>query len=215
MAGEADLVLVHQRPQLFRSGIVEEQRGAVRLQDHGHRLHDHAQQRVEVQLGGHRRRHLQQPGELAGTLGHHAFQHAVAVLDEVAGVLVLEVGPDPRLDDGRGDRLRDVVDGADGEALGLVSHLAHRGHEDHGDAARGGVGLEPATDLVAVHPRHHHVQKHEVRLRLSRCPLESLLAVRGHEGPVVRLQQAHQQVDVHPLVVDDQDRGLCVAHGLP
>ena len=72
-------------------------------------------------------------------------------------------------------------------------------------SAVGGVGLEPAAGLVAVHPRHEHVEQDERRPRAQRHP-QGVLAARRHQqlvaAPVERLAE---DVEVRGVVVDQQD----------
>ena len=69
-----------------------------------------------------------------------------------------ELCPHPGEDDGGGERLVDVVDGADVEALLFVNLLGLGGEEDDGDVARGGNVLQPPANLITIHTGHHHVE---------------------------------------------------------
>ena len=72
-------------------------------------------------------------------------------------------------------------------------------------SAVGGVGLEPAAGLVAIHPRHEDVEEDERRPRAQRHA-ESVLAGRRHQelvaSPVERLAQ---DVEAGGVVVHQQD----------
>jgi len=61
----------------------------------------------------------------------------------------------------------DVIYGADFKAAGFVFGAGLAGQKDDRDLRGRGIGLEAGTHLVAVHDRHHDVQKYQVRLFLS------------------------------------------------
>src|SRR5690606_19145723 len=63
----------------------------------------------------------------------------------------------------RVERFRDVVARARSIATQTVLETGACAHEDDRDDARLRAALERATDLVAVEPRHHHVEEDEVR----------------------------------------------------
>src|SRR5207253_4917776 len=133
-------------------------------------------------------------------------------LQQVAGVLEIEVGPDTGADDGPADRLGDVVDAADAEAGRLIVHLFERRHEDHGDAARPGVGFEPAADVEAVDVGEHHVEQDEVDVARGGRG-ERRRAVGGRDDITLPAKGSRQNADIHRLVVDDEN--ACDGTGLP
>ena len=133
---------------------------------------------------------------LARAPGDLDFQEVVLVAQEVGRRLERELGRHPRQDDGRADRLGDVVHRAQFQALLLVLDLGHGGQEDDRDVTRLRVGLELLADLVAVHAGHHDVEQDQVGRGVGPDDLQRLLAVVGDLDPVVVLEQvAHQRRD--------------------
>ncbi len=119
---------------------------------------------------------------------------------------VLHDGDERLCVEGLGDRvdraglLHELV--ADAVALGAHENDRHRREL--------GVRAERATELVAVHPRHHEVEKNEVRLHL--VPLERaerVLAVRSERRFVtVALENGgHDPPDGGAVVHDEDARG--------
>ena len=108
-------------------------------------------------------------GELLEPLVGH-LQLAVLLVQLVLQALDAEHGAHPRLQLGEVDRLADVVVGAAVQPLHHVLGLAERRDQDDGDEGERVVVLDAPGDLVAVHPRHHHVEQDQVR-RLVRDPL--------------------------------------------
>jgi len=117
----------------------------------------------------------------------------------------------PRAELSHGERLGDVVVGAELEADDLVDLLRLGGeHDDRDRAAR----PQPATDLEAVHPGHHHVEHDEVEPLLAEAG-ERLTAVRGtHDLVAVLLQRVAQQRLDGLLVVGQQDAQGAIGHGV-
>ena len=101
--------------------------------------------------------------------------------------------------------LGDVIDGAGVEGAQQQFAILHRGEEDHRHRCQRGVAAELLQQLEAVHPRHHHVQQHEVR-RLAFRELQRLRAAGGRQYLVaVPLQQGADDAQVRRLIVDDED----------
>jgi len=110
------------------------------------------------------------------------------------------------------DRLGKEVVGARLEAAHPVLRLIERRYHDHRDVQGGRIGLDPAADLDAIHPRHHHVEQHDVRFdaldafeRVQSVHRGRHLEIFGHE---LRLEQAN----IGQNVVDNQHFG---SHALP
>jgi len=102
------------------------------------------------------------------------------------------------------DRLRDVVDPADFEALAHVFRAVARGDEDDRDVRRLGLGLEPAAGLPSVDAGHHHVEQDQIWLLGLRERDRTLARARDLGLAADRLETPRQQLDVGDLVVDDQ-----------
>ena len=136
--------------------------------------------------------------QLAGALADHAFEFARLVVEG-------EMGTHPRLDDGRTDRLGDVVDRAEGEAAFLVLDAAHGGDEDHRNAPAVRVGLEPAADFQAGQAGHHDVEQDQVGRFIGIDDLQRLLARGGDPDAIVVAQHFTEDGDVFRGVIDDQD----------
>jgi len=103
------------------------------------------------------------------------------------------------------DRLRDIVDRADAQALQLALLVGPRRDEDDGDRAGLLVGLHPLAHLDPVHVGHHDVQQHQVRLVPldQRKPVPPI--VRGDHLQALALKLSLEKLHVYRLVVDDQD----------
>jgi hypothetical protein len=113
---------------------------------------------------------------------------------------------------------RDVVDGLGEEVVGSclqslhpVRGLIESGDHDHRDVLRARLRFEPAADLEAVHPRHHHVEQHHVGT-LARADMQRLgtAARRAHLkifSREPRFEQLHIGIDI------DDDENAC-GHGL-
>jgi len=84
----------------------------------------------------------------------------------------------------------------------LVFGIGHRGQKDHRDVSGAGGGLELAAHLVAVHIRHHDVQKDQVRTGLA-DNLQRALPVLGDQQLVAKPSQGFtQHLQVGGVVVD-------------
>ena len=123
-----------------------------------------------------------------------------------------QVGAHAGLDDGRADRLGDVVHRADLEAPRLVGHIGQRGDEDHRDGAGGLLGLESLADFEAGHAGHHHIQQDQVRT-LAVGQFQRLLAILGEQQAVVVLQDVAQHLEVGSFVVHQQQAGPMILGG--
>jgi hypothetical protein len=115
--------------------------------------------------------------------------------------------------DGRPQRLGDVVGGPQREAVLLVLVVDPGGDEDHRDVAGRLVGLQALDDFVAVHLRHHHVEQDQVGAGLGGGDLQRDGAGFGGEHPEVPLQHAADALQVDPRVVHHQDGGQRFAGG--
>jgi hypothetical protein len=83
--------------------------------------------------------------------------------------------------------------------------IVERRNHDHRDVLGADVTLDPAGDLVAVHPRHHDVEQDQVG-RLLGHDGEGFLAIRnGQEMKAFRREHDFQQLSVLAFVVHDQN----------
>src|ERR1700761_1512366 len=76
--------------------------------------------------------------------------------------------PDMRLDGAQelvlGERLGQIVLGADDTAARAIEQTILRRQHDYGDGAKNLVVLDERARLIAVQSRHHDVDEHDVRL---------------------------------------------------
>ena len=124
----------------------------------------------------------------------------------VVQALLRERRADARAEDGRVERLRQVIVGAEEQAA--YDRLLLRRRRDHhdGNVLERHVLLHDLEDLVARELGHHDVEQHEVE-RLLRQAVERLASVLGDEhGVAIAAQAPRQQIAVHLVVVDDEDR---------
>ena len=101
------------------------------------------------------------------------------------------------------DRFGDEVHRAGGQRAGFNVGVVMGRDEHHWNVAGGGVDLEPATDLEAVHAGHAHIQQHQIRLAAG-AQRQGLFAVGGHQHLVVGREGLVDRLDVQRLVVDHQ-----------
>ena len=103
------------------------------------------------------------------------------------------------------ERLGQEVVGPGVQPLQPVAGLVERRHHDDGNMGRRRLALEAATDIEAVHARHHHVQQDDVGLaaladRQGVGPVE-----RGHDVEILGRKLRFQQLHIGDDVVDDED----------
>jgi hypothetical protein len=171
-------------------------------------LRGHAIMRLE--LGDRRGRQdgVQQAigaGPLALDLLHLALDPREIRHLLIAPALLLETGADPRLEEHRVERLRQVVVGAELNAAHHAVYVVERRDHDHRDVAQPGIVLEAPQDLKAAHLRHHDVEEDQID-GLAAQAIKGVAAVdRGHALVVEELQLLREDVAVERLVVDDQD----------
>ena len=139
---------------------------------------------------------------------HLRFQILVLVAQKILHLFHRQLRLDARQHDGRGNRLGDVIDGAQRQAQLLVRHFAHGRDKNHGNAGRGGTGLQRAADVVAAHARHHDVEQDQVGLVAAGGDLQGALAIDGDLGAVLVFQHGAQQVDIVRRIVDHQNGWL-------
>ena len=137
----------------------------------------------------------------------HAFllpvDHSVGGLQLVHIMLQGELRLDPGLQQGRVDRLQDIVRGPQVEALRLVGSLTLGGEKNDRYVPCLWISLQLATDLVAIDLRHHDIQQDQVRC-LGLRNLEGDMAIDGHLDLVVIPQDALHHIQVFRRVVHRQ-----------
>ncbi|MOA34606.1 hypothetical protein D3C78_1559900 [compost metagenome] len=120
-------------------------------------------------------------GHPASDLG---LQGRILIVQTIPGLLGLQLGAYPRLDDDGLDGLGDVVGGPEGQALLFALRIGEGGEQYHWDAVGVGVGAKLLEYLVAVHAGHHHIQQNEIGFRLATGDAQALLPALGGEYPV-------------------------------
>ena len=132
-------------------------------------------------------------GFLAGVLGGASprglgFELGILALKLAGQPADLEVCLDAADDFVGLKRFQDVIDRADPKAIHHAGRFLFRGDEQHGDFARGVLGLQLAADGKSVAARHDHIEQDQVRERL-RGDLEPGFAPgRGQDFVAARLQ---------------------------
>jgi hypothetical protein len=147
--------------------------------------------------------------EVFGELDREALQHPglfvegrVALLDLLQGIAQQQVGVHTRAHDGGVERLVDVIDRAELEPLSLILGFGPGGQKDHRNGRGLRIGLEPPTDLVAIHVGHRHVEQDQVRLVGRAGMFERLGATGRHPGAILILQDGECGGDVGRRVVE-------------
>ncbi len=119
--------------------------------------------------------------------------------------LLLDTGAEPGPQEGRVEGLRKVVLGPQLDAAHGAFHFVERGDHDDGHVAQRRVGLHLPEHLVAVHVRHHDVQKDRVERPLAQDRERLLSGGRDFDLGALRADSARQHVPVRLVVVDDED----------
>ena len=123
----------------------------------------------------------------------------------VVPAFLLEAGSDARFQQNRIEWLRQIVLGAELDAPDGAAQLIERRDHDHRDVPQLRVHLHALQHLIAIEPRHHDVEEHEVD-RLGSEPLERRQAIgRADRRVAEEVELLLEQVDVQRLVVHDQD----------
>ena len=153
--------------------------------------------------------------EFAGAAPDFLFEVTVAVAQEIAGGLQVEVVADAGQDEGRTDRLGDVVDGAGVEAELFVQLFVADGQENNRDAGGDRVVHELPADFVAVHVGHGDVEQDEVGQGRGGGEPQCAFAAGGDAGAEVGLVQAGDDgLDGIGCVIDDEDERAVAVDGL-
>src|SRR3954451_1260937 len=179
--------------------------------EHAARARGERAQDLELHERGRHGRAMQGHRALGGVDAQVAhLERAVAVVAGPRHPGAPQRGLDPRAELAHGERLGDVVVGAQLEPDHLVDLLRLRGQHDDRHAR---ASAQPPAHLEPVDVGEHEVEHHEVERLLGEAR-ERLLPVRRRDHLlVVALQGGGQQrLDRH-LVVDEQDARSAVGHG--
>ena len=136
--------------------------------------------------------------QLMGALAHHALQLARLI---VKG----KMRPHARPDDGRADRLGDVIDRPDFQTALFILNTGHRCDENDRNPAPIRVGFEAAADFQTTETRHHDVEQDQIGRIVRIDNLQRLLARGGNPDVVVGGEDFGQQINVVRDVVDNQN----------
>ena len=130
------------------------------------------------------------------------------------GQAQLEVHPDPGQDLGLFKGLGNEVHPADLQAANLAGSIRQGRDEDDGNVRRSGIVLEQFAGCVPVFTGHEHVEQDEVGLAFQ-GESARFGAACGRDGSVAPLfEHDVEELDVQGLVVDDEDAGCGVFHGV-
>ncbi len=135
------------------------------------------------------------------------LQEGALVAQEIRCSLELQMRMHASPQDGRVDRLGQVVHRAEAQAHFLVGVVGQGGQKDDGNVARQRVGLELAADGVAIHLGHHDVEQDQVRRRAGPRDLQRPRAAGRHLHLVEILKQLIHQREVLGCVVHHQHHG--------
>ena len=141
-----------------------------------------------------------------GSLCH--APHLLEVLElQVPQPLPGERARQPRLEDRRVERLRQVVGRPELDAADDALELVDAGDHDHGEVTERLVGLDAFERLVPVELRHHHVEEHDIEGRLRGGEGCEGLGPGARVDDVVplRLGGAAEQPPAQRVVVDDEN----------
>ena len=149
----------------------------------------------------HRRVGLDQLGDLRR---QEPAQPAVEGLDLVVVLLDAQQRAHAGEQLGLVERLRHEVVGAGLDRAPLLLLARRRDHHDRQERGRL-VRAQAAADLVAVDPRHHDVEQHQIDVAATQTRQRLLTrSRRGHLIPA-RLEHGAQQPHVLRQIVDDED----------
>ena len=166
------------------------------------RVHRRADDLAEARLGLQQLAHVTQLELLSLDLAN-----ALLLLGDSA---LLEAQLDEHLhlraEDGRLERLGDVVDRADGVALeDVFVVLADRREEDDRNELAALARLDQLRRLEAVHAGHLHVEQNHREVALEQAAQRVLARRRAHEALPERLENRLEREQVLRAVVDEKD----------
>jgi hypothetical protein len=132
-------------------------------------------------------------------------QHLLCVVQILGEPPEVDEVAHPNLEFDEVERLREKVRRADLQPTEPRLSRVQTGEEHHRQQARLLVRLETPADLVAVDPRHHHVEQDDVGLTLAREVEAGLPVERLPHLETERVQRLPHRLQALGLVVDDQD----------
>ena len=115
------------------------------------------------------------------------------------------MGADTGFDDGRADRLGDVIHSPHFETNPLVFDAGHRRHENDRDTAAIRVGFQAAADFQPTEPRHHDIEQDQIGRFVRIDDFQRFFPGGGCPDAVVILEDVDNQADVVWIVINDQD----------
>lgn len=102
-------------------------------------------------------------GQCQRTRLDHLFQVLIGLRQLAAGMRQLDMRTHPRQHLFGLKRLGDVIDATRAKGQQLVFRFLQRADEYNGQVASQGHILEPATDFIAIHSRHAHIEQNQIR----------------------------------------------------
>ena len=106
--------------------------------------------------------HVQSAGRQEVKAGDLILEAQVGSPQHVTGGLGLELGPYAREDDKALNRLVDVVDSPEFEAVPLTVLVIESGNENDRYLCGRHILLHPAQHLEAIHVRHQDIEQHQI-----------------------------------------------------
>ena len=120
------------------------------------------------------------------------FQRRILVLQTVTGLLGLQLGTHPGLNDHRFDGLGDVISGAEGEAELLALGVGEGGEQNDGNTAADRGLTQLPEHFITIHAGHHHIQQDEVRLWIRADDAQAFFPALRSQHAVMRRKQFGQ-----------------------
>lgn len=134
-----------------------------------------------------------------------ALQPGALVFKEGLPGANLQMGPNPRQYNRWRNRFADEIDCPHGKSILLIICTSLGRQENNRYPCRRRVGLQTLADFVAIHFRHHDIEKNQVRACTCR-QFQSLGTTIGQLDAVMGTQQLIQQAEVGRRIVDHQYR---------
>ena len=126
-----------------------------------------------------------------------------------AGFAEHDVAADARFDNRGRERLVDIIDGANFEAVGFIFSASLASEENDGNLGGGGVRFEAGANFIAIDAGHHDVEEDQVGLFVGVGESQGLFAIGGDFGAIGILESARDDTNVGGGIVDDEDELLC------
>jgi hypothetical protein len=121
--------------------------------------------------------------------------------------------PDPRAQDRRIERLRQIVVGSELNALRNLVGVCVGADHDHRNISLVRIALDRFQNLVSIQVRHHQIEKDETEFFLL-DQRNRLVSTGRASHPLVTIGFEHQlqRVSVVLIVIDDKDAGQIRCH---